>query len=72
MTIWKLEANMEEENFYMTVEELYNKLGEFVKQGFGKKFVQLDIENFEYTMEKRDLDGMKMKDDQIVLYSDYE
>lgn len=63
--------NMEEENFYMTVEELYNKLGEFVKQGLGKKFVRLDIENFEYTIEKDRLDGIKMKDDQLVLYSDY-
>ena len=63
---------MEEENFYLTVEELYNKLGEFVKQGLGKKFVRMDIENFDYTMEKRDLDGIKMKDDQLVLYSDYE
>lgn len=26
MTIWKSEVNMEEENFYMTVEELYNTL----------------------------------------------
>ena len=63
-----------QKQIYMTVEDLYKKLGEFIAAGKGDNFIRVDTEydcsTYEYTMVKEDLNRIKEIDNHIIIYSE--
>lgn len=57
---------MEEENFYMTVEELYNKLGEMIFAGHGKDFINIKSEDANYLADKSFVNDIKIGKDYTI------
>ena len=61
-----IDREKEQMNIYLTVEELYNKLGEIIFAGHGKDFVNIKSEDMDYFADKSFVNDIKIGEDYTI------
>lgn len=61
-----IDREKEQMNIYLTVEELYNKLGEIIFAGHGKDFVNIKSEDMDYLADKSFVNDIKIGEDYTI------
>lgn len=61
-----IDREKEKMNIYLTVEELYKKLGEMIFDGHGKDFVNIKSEDMDYLADKSFVNDIKIGEDYTI------